>query len=328
MPKISIVIPVYKTEPYIQQCVESVLSQTFEAFELILVDDGSPDNSGAICDEYAQTDHRIKVIHQENQGQATARNKALDWIFSYSDSEYITFVDSDDWVHPRYLELLYSALLKCKTNISQCRYKVVNSWIEPENVYDARIINVTPGEQYSDWYSAFFWGKLFHKNCFLNVRFPEGKIFEDVLIWYKMLFRFGEVAIVDAELYYYFQRSDGTTNRTWTSDKLAQIEAWEDQLTFAQKYGDKSVLQMVLRRLCWVYKHQCEEITTSNLISEKERKQYRSRLLKRMRFILLKYRKELKGIDIYKEYTAWAYNKLYRLYKTIKQIVQKTKKQL
>ena len=146
MPEISVIVPVYNVEPYIRRCVDSILSQTFTDFELILVDDGSPDKCPIICDEYAEKDKRIRVFHQTNQGQATARNKALDWILSNSDSEYVTFVDSDDWVHPRYLELLYKANNNLGTSISQCLHVDTDGAMEIPSV-EERIDLITTEEQ-------------------------------------------------------------------------------------------------------------------------------------------------------------------------------------
>ena len=103
MPQISVIVPVYKVEPYLRRCVDSILGQTFTDFELILVDDGSPDNCPAICDEYARKDTRVHVIHQENGGLSAARNAGIDWAFANSDSQWLTSVDSDEWVHPEML---------------------------------------------------------------------------------------------------------------------------------------------------------------------------------------------------------------------------------
>lgn len=103
-PKISIIVPVYKAEPYLRKCIDSILNQTFKDFELILVDDGSPDRCGEICDEYALKDSRIKIIHKENSGRSSARNVGLD----IAQGEYIGFVDSDDWIEPDMYEVLYS----------------------------------------------------------------------------------------------------------------------------------------------------------------------------------------------------------------------------
>jgi glycosyltransferase involved in cell wall biosynthesis len=120
MAAISVIIPVYQVEKYIRRCLDSLLAQTFSDFEAILVDDGSTDQSGAICEEYARKDPRFVVFHQKNQGQSVARNYALDWVYANSDSRYISFVDSDDWVHPKYLELLYEAITRFSVKISQC----------------------------------------------------------------------------------------------------------------------------------------------------------------------------------------------------------------
>ena len=120
MPSISVVVPVYMVEAYLRRCVDSVLAQTFSDFELILVDDGSPDNCGAICDEYAERDSRVRVIHQANGGLSAARNAGIDWAFAHSDSRWLTFIDSDDWILPRYLEVLFKAAIDNQAGVSIC----------------------------------------------------------------------------------------------------------------------------------------------------------------------------------------------------------------
>ena len=120
MPLVSVIVPVYKVELYLRRCVDSILAQTFCDFELILVDDGSPDNCGSICDEYASKDSKIHVIHQKNGGLSAARNAGIDWVFANSDSKYISFIDSDDWVHEKYLELLVKAIETNHDDFSQC----------------------------------------------------------------------------------------------------------------------------------------------------------------------------------------------------------------
>ena len=123
MPTISVIVPVYKVEPYLHRCVDSILNQTFEDFELILVDDGSPDNCPVICDEYAAKDSRVVVIHQENGGLSAARNAGIDWAFANSNSQWLSFVDSDDWIHPQTLEHLLRAVEENGTKISICGYE-------------------------------------------------------------------------------------------------------------------------------------------------------------------------------------------------------------
>ena len=117
MPEISVIVPVYKAEAYLHACIDSILSQTFSDFELILVDDGSPDNCGAICDDYAARDSRVRVIHQKNQGQAAARNHAL----AAAKGDWVCFVDSDDAVHPQMLERLRQAAAESGAAMSMCR---------------------------------------------------------------------------------------------------------------------------------------------------------------------------------------------------------------
>ena len=122
MPVISVIVPIYKVEPYLRKCIDSVLAQTFTDFELILVDDGSPDNCGAICDEYAAKDDRIRVIHQENRGLSAARNAGIDWAFAHSDSQWLTFIDSDDIVAPDFLAKMISATEQAHADLCVCDF--------------------------------------------------------------------------------------------------------------------------------------------------------------------------------------------------------------
>ena len=122
---ISIIVPVYNVEKYIYRCVDSILSQSFTDFELILVDDGSPDDCGKICDDYAKKDNRISVIHKENGGLSSARNAGLDWVFANSKSEYVTFIDSDDWVDTDYLRALLDGIKNTASSVSACKFQEV-----------------------------------------------------------------------------------------------------------------------------------------------------------------------------------------------------------
>lgn len=328
MAEISVIVSAYNTEQYIHRCLDSILAQTFQNYEVILIDDGSTDSSGEICDEYALKDIRIKVFHQENQGLAKARNFALDWIFDNSDSKYISFVDSDDWIHPSYLEKLLFAITTFDAPIGQCSYIKTDAEIPFFDNIDAEnnLYLVSPEEQYSKWFSAYFCGKLFIKECFSDLRFPAGKLFEDVLIWHKLLFSIDKLVIIDENLYYYYQRQDNITNGTWTTAKLSQIDAWEEQLEFALEHGNKGVLQTALTRYCWVYKHQCEEIRDSNLISDKEKKKHYSKLIKRFRHVLLQNWEELKAMGVLFQYTSWAFPRMDKLYWTLRGICGKIKR--
>ena len=186
--KIAIVVPVYNVESYINGCIDSILSQTFQNFELILIDDGSPDNCGKICDDYAEKDSRVIVIHQKNGGLSKARNTGIDWVFENSYSEWITFVDSDDRVHRRMLEFMYNSIGDNSTDIVVGDYQKVFS-------FD----NLVESEQYrkSVYNAADFFAeyaskatvavcKLYRRRLFTDCRFPNGKLHEDVFTTYKL----------------------------------------------------------------------------------------------------------------------------------------------
>ena len=234
MPQISTIVPIYKVEAYLNRCIDSVLSQTFTDFELILVDDGSPDNCGKICDEYAKKDNRIRVIHKENGGLSSARNAGIDWAMENSDSDWLCFIDSDDWIDPHYLEYLYRAAIDNNVEISVC------------NVLEAESHNITPETyEYSataiDWKAIYVennvwatvaWNKLYKKCVFNGNRYPVGKIHEDEFLTYKLLYNVKKVAWVKAKLYFYFRRNDSITLSEYSLKKLDRIDAFREQVEF------------------------------------------------------------------------------------------------
>ena len=240
MALISVIVPVYNVEPYIHRCVDSILGQTFPDFTLILVDDGSPDNCGAICDEYARRDGRIHVIHQKNAGLSAARNAAIDWTFANGDSQWITFIDSDDWVHPEFLERLLRAAEDQKVLVSACGYAETEGEdpeIPPETLSALRC---TPEEFYREHstQATIACAKLYHKSCFDKVRYPVGKIHEDEFVTYRLLFLDTHLAYLPAPLYAYFINLSGITRKAWTSRHLDAWEAYEQQIAFFEQRGD------------------------------------------------------------------------------------------
>ncbi len=319
MPKISVIVPVYKVEEYLNRCLDSILEQTFTDFDLILVDDGSPDNCGIICDEYATNDGRIHVIHQNNGGLSAARNAGLDWVYVNSNSDYIAFIDSDDWVHKRFLEILLDGVTRFNVNICQCGYLETDGTKNVPEVFESMTC-ITAEEQYIQHYSAFMWNKLFSRSCWEKIRFPEGKIYEDVAVWYKILFQEKKLAYTENKLYYYYVNPESIARKNWTPAKYAQIEAWEAQLEFAHGYGNREVLLAVLQRYCWVYKHQYDEIRESNLVTEKEKKRYSSKLIRRFRKVLIQHKTELKKMDLWTTYGYWAFPEMTGLYWKIRTI--------
>ena len=253
MPLISVIVPVYKVEPYLSRCIDSILSQTFTDFELILVDDGSPDSCGKICDDYSQKDKRIKVIHKENGGLSSARNAGIDWAFANSNSQWLTFIDSDDWIHPQYLELLFSTATSTNTDICVCEYTEATIFSSFEKLNNVTTQQTTPEELfvYHHIIATVAWGKLYKKSCFEKIRYPLGKIHEDEYTTYKILFEKSYVSYLNATLYFYYSNPDGITRIEWTPQKLDSIRALEEQINYFRKSGHKVALVNTERKLLW-----------------------------------------------------------------------------
>ena len=215
MSTISVIIPVYNVEKYLRRCIESILHQTYEDFELILVDDGSPDRCGEVCDDYSQKDQRVFVIHKKNGGLSDARNAGLDWIFNYSDSQWITFVDSDDWVHQKYLEVMYSVATEYHTSICSCGYKRVSGYADDENVDSYSVIVGNPDELCKAIFDFTIYNysvacmRLYKKELWSDIRYPVGRYHEDEHTTYKLLYKENTLAIANVKLYYYYINNDG-----------------------------------------------------------------------------------------------------------------------
>lgn len=251
MPEISVIVPVYKVEAYLRRCVESLLDQSFRDFELILVDDGSPDNCGAICDAYAEKDRRVRVIHKENGGLSSARNAGLDWAFQNSDSAWLSFVDSDDWVHPRYLELLRRTALEQDVQLSLCEFfkTAGESAVLPEG--ELPVIRCEGPALFASPRSAtaiVACCKLYRRELFRGVRFPEGRLHEDEFVTYRLLCAAGPVALLDVPLYNYFQNAEGIMLRRYTPKRLDALDAVDGQLAFFGAPGLEQYRDYVRRR--------------------------------------------------------------------------------
>lgn len=236
MPAISVIVPVYKTQQYLHQCIDSILAQSHTDFELILVDDGSPDNCGAICEKYAAQDDRVRVIHQENQGQAAARNHGI----AIAEAEWICFVDSDDVVHPQMLEILYHSVMATKANISMCSAIEDTSCPEffhnhQQPAYTSIVMNESELLQlynhvrYKPW---IVWGKLIRRQIVESIPFAEGKIYEDNAIVCRWLVEAKTVADIGAKLYFYRVNPTGATKCEFQLKHLDYLWALEQMTLF------------------------------------------------------------------------------------------------
>ena len=245
MPEISVIVPVYNTGKYLPKCIESILNQTYADFELILVNDGSTDDSGQICDAYAAKDSRVCVLHQRNQGQSVARNLAIEQM----KGQWVLFCDSDDWIHPQSLELLHNAAMEYGMDISIGGYAEtageapfiseeslnVEVWT-PKDFYMQRFINATIPVM-----------KLIRRTCLGDLRFPVGKYIDDEYIVYRILFTQQKLAVIPAPLYAYFVNPASLTKRAWNVGRLDAWEAYEQQIAFFTELGDRDLVHFRYR---------------------------------------------------------------------------------
>ncbi len=241
--KISIIIPIYNVEKYLPACVESILQQTYKNLEVILVDDGSPDRCPVICDELAQKDDRIRVIHQKNKGLSGARNTGID----NAQGDYLIFVDSDDTVEQTLVEELYTYAEKWNCAIVACgrNYIFEDGQIVCKIAHDeSKVYGFEEAMQEMNSFRLFdmsAWAKIYRKELFEDIRFPEGKLSEDYYIMYKLFDKAQTIGYVAKPLYNYLQRQSSISRNKKINHDFA--DAAKKQMEFLDdKYPQMSVL--------------------------------------------------------------------------------------
>jgi len=281
--KVSIIVPIYKVEKYLDKCIQSILSQTFKDFELILVDDGSPDKCGIMCDNYANVDRRVKVIHKENGGLSSARNRGL----NIASGKYIAFVDSDDWIEKSMYEALYTMAEQYDADIVQCNYvKAFNENIGLGNnggsiriLDNFKALENLFNENASQ--AVVTWNKIYKKYLFNDVTFPVGKIHEDNFTTYKLLYKSKKVVLLDEMLYYYRQTPNSIMNSPFSERNLDAITATEETLKFFKKIKNNKLHSKALMKyeaqLKFFY-FKCENLPKNKqyTIKEQLKKKYNS----------------------------------------------------
>lgn len=240
---ISVIVPVYKVEPFLDDCVKSILAQSFTDFELILVDDGSPDSCPAMCDLWAEKDSRIRVIHKENGGLSSARNAGLDVMRG----EYLTFIDSDDTVSDDYLEKLYNALTEYNADVSVCGL----IWRNSKSKCESKAPTVVSGRETlldpsigSDTRISVVSActKLYKRHLFDNIRFPLGKLHEDQFVTYRVLYPCKTVAVIYETLYCYRDNSSSITH-SFSLARYDNMLALDEAASFYESKGDKELYE-------------------------------------------------------------------------------------
>lgn len=247
---ISIIVPIYKVADLLPRCVESVLGQTNTEWELILVDDGSPDNSGDIAEEYAKTDSRIHVIHKTNGGLSDARNAGI----STAKGRYLTFLDSDDWINERYLEKLLQILEETGADMSVCNFLRTATESLPEASVTPNTLTFTSKQalEHILYFGEFHeqmivaWGKLYKTELFEGIRYPVGRIHEDEFTTYKLLDKAEKITFTTESLLYYWQREDSIMGEGFKlKNKLDYLDALKERAAYFHSagqsdYSDKS----------------------------------------------------------------------------------------
>lgn len=243
---VSVIVPVYNVEKCLRRCIDSILRQTYTNFELILIDDGSTDGSGAICDEYARKDNRIKVIHRENGGLSAARNSGLEVMTG----EYVTFIDSDDYVTDNYIEYMYTLMVENKGDISAVSHEMI--FDDTENGLDLNENSVLSYDQkdiikellkMTDAMGHMAWGKLYKEGLFNDIRYPEGKLYEDLAVIYDILLKADRVVVSDARLYKYYIRTGSIMQSSFDCDRYYEVDIIDEKMDMIERvYPDLKTL--------------------------------------------------------------------------------------
>ena len=206
---ISIVVPIYKVEKYLKKCIDSIVNQTYKNIEIILVDDGSPDNCGNIIEEYRKADERVKTIHQKNGGLSDARNNGI----KIASGKYILYIDSDDWIEKNMVEVLYKNIVDNDADISICEFiEEDDNETELSNKnYNGQIVVFNKIEAIQDLIEQRFitnhaWNKLYKKELFDNIEYPKGQLMEDISTTYKLFENSKKIVYQNIALYHYIQR--------------------------------------------------------------------------------------------------------------------------
>lgn len=282
-PKISIIIPIYNVEMYLPRCIDSVLSQSFSNFELILINDGSTDQSGDICDKYAARDNRIIVIHTPNSGVSAARNRGLDM----AKGEYIGFVDPDDYIDSRMYEILINKVEELNVDIAICSFAYVeNHKVTPHDISEeCKLFNK---EQAIEYYFneklpfdySFLCNKLFHKKLFVSVRLnPILSVQEDNEVFIRLLNQSASVIYIPKPLYFYYIRMDSVTQSGLTFKKLTVV----DSLFEVYKYTHEKLPHFqneALNKYLLYYFNQVVEIVRAGQMFNNEYFIFRKKLYK------------------------------------------------
>lgn len=272
-PLISVIIPIYKVEQYLTDCIDSVINQSYSNLEIILIDDGSPDNCGQICDKYASLDNRITVVHKKNGGLSDARNNGL----NISHGNYITFVDSDDFIHKDMISILYEEIKKNNTSISCIG---INDFLYKDTIIDfisssSKVITLKEYITYPFFMCT--WGKLYSKNLLQSFNFPINRLHEDEFTTYKLLFNANLISYNPSKAYYYRIREGSIMSSKTEKFYSDLLDALLEQYIYFYDMKEFYICHHVLIRLCYLY-NDYKKFCCNNQLSKKYYHQIRKKI--------------------------------------------------
>lgn len=279
---ISVIVPIYRVEKYLPACIDSILNQTFTDFELILVDDGSPDRCPEICDETAKRDARVRVIHQANAGLSAARNAGIE----IAHGEWLGFVDSDDYIAPQFYEKLYQTAQRTDADCVMCSVQNVD---ESGKSIDSALMRVADEvktgqevlqkigrDDVTPYLTA--WNKLYRRKLFNTLRYPSGRQNEDVFVFAELFCQVQRAACVAEPLYFYRKRIDSIMNSAVTLRNLDEMWAYVNCFEHLQQDDEESILKetekRVFAKLTGVYYRVTEEDRHSNKMKQAKKAQW------------------------------------------------------
>ena len=292
MYKVSVIVPIYQVEKYLRKCIDSIINQTYKNLEIILVDDGSPDLCGKICDEYAEKDVRIKVIHKENGGLSDARNAGLD----IACGDYIVFVDSDDYIAHDMIEKLYESLVNNDADMALCSFEYVDedgNIIKKEG-FTSPIKNEVLSKkemlckllENKHWYYSIACNKLYKNNLMQDIRFPKEKIHEDEFIAHKSIGMCETISCIQEPLYFYVQRDNSIMGKGYNARNLDCVEAYFERTIFFIKNGMEDLIVQSVNRGLENFLRGYHEIKNKD-IDFRKRVKYLKKLYKKLYFKII-----------------------------------------
>lgn len=284
MEKISVIAPVYNVAPYLKQCLDSIVNQTYRNLEIILVNDGSTDNSLEICQQYAKEDKRIRVISQKNAGVSAARNAGID----ISNGKYLTFVDPDDWyVSPSSIADLYKLLKNMNADISIGNFNTYDEIKQTSYVHvftdHFKQIGITPAEWFDNEYNSeeaisqcfsSSCGKIYQRNCFANIRFPVGKIIEDDLTMWKVYLSVQKIAYTNQPVTFYRENRPQSITKKASDIQMYPLALMEEKMSMEQSIHFSKIVKRDISAYMWrLQTHRNNALQEPSLFSLKHAQQ-------------------------------------------------------